>query len=72
MPLTAYQYVSNMSVEYIAPFVLGVFFFVFAKDICFGRRFGPIMDVSHSRETGGIAFRSIGLLFNSIAIIKFL
>ncbi|KAB1197489.1 MULTISPECIES: hypothetical protein [Haloferax] len=52
--------------------VFGVVLFYFAEDMLFARRFGPITDGARSSETGGYAFRFLGLVFVAVGIAKLL
>ncbi|WP_416838405.1 hypothetical protein [Haloferax sp. DFSO52] len=52
--------------------VLGVVLLSFAEDMVFARRFGPITDGARSSETGGYAFRFLGLIFVAVGIAKLL
>ena len=61
-----------MSYGYLIPIVLGVVLFYFAGDQIHARRFGPVTDGARSSETGGIAFRGLGLLLIAVGITKFL
>lgn len=61
-----------MSSGFVVPLGLGVVVFYFAEDIVHVRRFGPITESTRSSETGGIAFRVLGLLLIGVGIVKFL
>lgn len=61
-----------MSSGYVIPFVLGIAIYYFAEDIIDVRRFGPITEDSRASETGGLAFRVVGLVLISVGILKFL
>lgn len=61
-----------MLFEYAIPVALGVVVYYFADEFVYGRRFGPITDVSRSSETGGLAFRALGLLLVGVGAVKFL
>ena len=52
--------------------VLGVILFVFAEDMLFARRFGPITDGARSSETGGYAFRFLGFILVAVGVAKLL
>ncbi|KAB1192653.1 hypothetical protein GJR96_04050 [Haloferax sp. MBLA0076] len=52
--------------------VFGVVLFVFAEDMLFARRFGPITDGARSSETGGYAFRFLGVVFIAVGVAKLL
>lgn len=56
---------------YAIPLVLGVVVYLFAEDIVYVRRFGPITDSTRSSETGGFAFRVLGLLLVGIGLLRF-
>ncbi|WP_135827914.1 hypothetical protein [Halorussus halobius] len=57
---------------YIIPFILGVVIYYFAEDVVHVRRFGPITDSTRSSETGGLAFRVMGLVLVGVGTVKFL
>ena len=61
-----------MSYGYLIPLALGVVVFYFASDNVHVRRFGPVTDGARSSETGGIAFRGLGLLLIAVGIGEFL
>ena len=63
---------NKMSYGYLVPFVLGAIIFVFAGNQIHVRRFGPVTDGTRSSETGGIAFRLLGLLLMVVGITEFL
>ncbi|KAB1186921.1 MULTISPECIES: hypothetical protein [Haloferax] len=56
----------------LAVVVFGVVLFVFAEDMLFARRFGPITEGARSSETGGYAFRFLGVIFVAVGVAKLL
>lgn len=61
-----------MSFGYVIPLVLGAVVYYFAEDIVHVRRFGPITESTRSSDTGGLAFRVLGLLLIGVGVLKFL
>ena len=61
-----------MSLGYLVPLGLGVALFVFAEEVVHARRFGPITDGGRSNETGGTAFRVLGVLLVLVGASEFL
>ena len=57
---------------YLFPLLLGVVIYYFAEDIVHARRFGPITDSTRSSDTGGLAFRILGLILVGVGTVKFL
>ncbi|WP_435177833.1 hypothetical protein [Halorussus sp. AFM4] len=56
---------------YVVPLALGIVVYLFAERMVHVRRFGPITDGARSAETGGLAFRLLGLLLVGVGIVEF-
>lgn len=61
----------KMEPSYVVPVVLGAVLYVFAEDIVTVRRFGPVTDGARSSDTGGLAFRLVGLLLVGVGLLEF-
>ncbi|WP_410765906.1 hypothetical protein [Haloferax sp. DFSO60] len=49
---------------------VGAVLIFFSKDMLFARRFGPITDGARSSETGGVAFRFLGVICVLVGVAK--
>ena len=56
---------------YVVPLALGIVVYLFAESMIHVRRFGPVTDGARSEDTGGLAFRVLGLLLVGVGVVKF-
>ncbi|NHN58853.1 MULTISPECIES: hypothetical protein [Halorussus] len=56
---------------YVFPLAIGAVVYLFAEDVVTARRFGPVTDGARSSETGGLAFRILGLLVVGVGVLEF-